>query len=182
MSDGIVIDANIIPKFCQELRRDGGPVYELVTQLCDLCGIATCDQIEIEWEDVCSDVWFLEWYTDALKNGFVRKIELKPLSSQIKKKMRNDYGFPDDDVIYVRCARSTEKTKYIMTENYHFYDPKCLAQSAQAKQRAREKREGRFCRFLLEQFGIHVGTPEQCRDDFSQGQTDLVSAESPLAT
>ena len=168
MSDGIVIDANIIPQFSQELRKDAGHIYEIITWLSQNCGIATNDYISNEWDDVCSDHWFQDWYTDELKNGRIRKINSKRISFDKKKTMRIKYGFPTNstDYQYIVCAYSTKNTKYIMTENYHFYDPKCLRQTIHARRRSRDDRNGLFCSFLINKLGIRVGMPNHCVSDF----------------
>ena len=169
MSDGIVIDASIIPKFYQELRVERGFVYKIVTWLSNNCGIAINDFISNEWERLCSAPLFNDWYTDELKNGRIRKIGSTRIPEQYKRKMRDEYGFPcrSRDFKYIECAHSTDKTKYIMTEDYHFYDPKCDKQSRSRKQLARERRQGRFCKFLANALGIRVGMPIHCKSDFS---------------
>ena len=168
MSDGIVIDANIIPLFSQELRIDEGIIYGIVYFLLNGCGLAIDDFIASEWEGVCKDVWFNEWYTDELKNGRIRKIESKKIDNHIKKRMRIEYGFPTKtmDIKYIECAYGTKTTKYVMTLNYHFFDPKCIGQSIQYRKRARENREGAFCKHVLRVLGVRIGMPEHCILDF----------------
>ncbi len=169
MSDGVVIDANIIPPLSIQLRNDSGPIYELVTWLCNNVGLGINDFIDQEYTDLCSSQWFVDWYTDQIKNGNIRYIESKSLPNGCKKKMGNDYGFPiknSKDLKYIICAFSTDKTKYIVTENFDFYDPKCYGQSIEARDRVKKKRRGPFCIFLKKKLGITVGTPEHCISDF----------------
>ena len=169
VSDGIVIDANIIPQFYQEFIKDAGALYDIITWLSYNCGIATNDFINDEWERVCSAPAFLDWCADQLKNGRMRKINSQPIQTQVKKKMRIKYGFPCSslDLKYIECAASTQSVKYIVTEDYDFYDPMCKGKTKQAKKQAREHRQGRFCRFLLDNLGVRVGMPKHCKVYFS---------------
>jgi hypothetical protein len=168
MPDGIVIDANIIPQFYKELKASQGQLYRIVDWLSNNCGIAINDHIAVEWENVCKAQLFLDWYADELKNGRIRKVSCKPLPINYPKKRMIDYGFPhtSTDIQYIECAYSTDRTKYIMTENYDFFDPKCKTMAIKARKRAREDRQGRLCRFLLKKLGIRVGMPTHCRIDF----------------
>ncbi len=169
MSDGIVIDANIIPKFYKELSIDSGYHYHLITWLSRNRGIAVNDYILCEWESVCSAPVFMDWITDELKNGRIRKIDSQPISRQIARKMRIDFGFPCHslDLKYIECSNASQSTKYIMTENYDFYEPKCKRMSSNYKQRVREQRQGTFCGFLLAVLGIKVGMPVHCKADLN---------------
>ena len=168
MSDGVVIDANIIPEFYTNYKVKNGLVYHVIIWLSNNVGIAINDQIAAEWKEVCSADLFLAWYTDQLKLGNIRNVECTNISRAIIKKMITTYGFPARslDIHYIRCAYSTKSVKYIMTYNYDFYDPKCQRSTIHAKNKARECRDGRFCRFLLRQLGIRVGMPLHCKADF----------------
>lgn len=167
MADGVVIDANIIPDFYTEYKKGSGLVYDVVVWISINNGIAINEHIATEWKNICSADLFLTWYTDQLKLGTIRKIECGNISRDIKKKMVM-YGFPVNtrDIHYIRCAYYTESTKYIMTYNYDFYDPICQRSTIQARIRARELRQGGFCKFLLDKLGISVGMPQHCKSDF----------------
>lgn len=169
MPDGVVIDANIIPDFYRQYRVKIGLVYEVVIWITDNVGVAINDHIATEWKNTCSAGLFLEWYTDQLKLGKIRKIECGIICNAIVKKMVNNHGFPaySRDIHYIRCAYFTDSIKYIMSYNYDFYEPRCKAQSVQARLRAREQRSGGFCRFLLRHLGIRVGMPLHCKSDFN---------------
>ena len=168
MPDGVVVDANIIPDFYREYVEGSGLVYEVVVWISANTGIVINDHIAAEWKNTCSADLFLTWYTDQLKLGTIRRIECGNVSRVIKRKMINVYGFPayTRDIHYIRCAYYTESVKYIMTYNYDFYDPVCQRSTSQAKRRARELREGRFCEFLSAELGISVGMPQHCKSDF----------------
>ena len=168
MADGVVIDANVIPHFYTEYMKGNGLVYEVVVWISINTGIAINDHIATEWRNICSADLFITWYADQLKLGNIRKIECGNISRDTKKKMINMYGFPANsyDIHYIRCAYYTESTKYIMTYNYDFYEPKCQRSTIQARSRARELRQGRFCKFLLTELGISVGMPQHCKSDF----------------
>lgn len=167
MSDGVVIDANIIPEFYRDYKAKGGFVYHVIIWLSNNVGIAINDQIATEWKEVCSADLFLTWYTDQLKLGNIRNIKCGNISRAIIKEMIITYGFPARslDIHYIRCAYYTKSVKYIMTYNYDFYDPRCRRSTIGARRRARECREGRFCRFLSRQLGISVGMPLHCKAD-----------------
>lgn len=169
MTDGVVIDANIIVDFYREYRGKNGPVYEVVIWIKDNVGIAINDHIATEWKNTCSADLFLTWYTDQLKLKKIRNVECGSLCDAIVKKMVNNHGFParSFDIHYIRCAHFTDSTKYIISYNYDFYEPGCRCQSIQARRRAREQRLGRFCNFLLRQLGIRVGMPSHCKSDFN---------------
>lgn len=168
MADGVVIDANIIPAFYSDYRVKNGLIYEVLIWITANLGIAINEHIASEWKQVCSADLFLTWYTDELKVGNIRKIECGNLSGGIIKKMRIKYGFPvySADIHYIRCAYYTDAIKYIMTYDYDFYEPRCRKSSIRDKRRARECRQGRFCKFLLRYLGIHVGMPSHCKKDF----------------
>jgi hypothetical protein len=168
MGDGVVIDANIIPDFYREYRVKFGVTYDAVIWIKDNIGIAINAQIATEWKQVCSADVFITWYTDQLKLGTIRNIECRNLPKHIVKRMVQDYGFPGNtlDIHYIKCAYNTDKTKYIITLNYDFYEPSCRKSSIRERNRAREKREGRFCQFLKKRFLIRVGLPEHCKKDF----------------
>lgn len=169
MPDGVVIDANIIPDFYKEYCIRKGNIYNIVIWIKNNIGIVVNAQISTEWKQVCSTDIFLTWYTDQLKLGTIRNIICDNLPKHLIKKMVQDYGFPANtlDIHYIRCAYYTEKTRYIITLNYDFYEPSCRKGSLKERNRAREKREGRFCRFLSDKTHIRVGMPEHFRKDFS---------------
>ncbi|MGA8849378.1 MAG: hypothetical protein WB564_06110 [Dehalococcoidia bacterium] len=168
MSDGIVVDANVIPDFYRELCVNNGCVYRTVIWLSEKCGIVASDKVLIEWENVCSAQVFIEWLADQLKAGGVRRIQCKKIDRRIVKRMRVDCGFPckDRDLEYIQCAHATASERYIVTEDIDFYDPRAKGGEASIKRWAREERCGQFCRFLLRRLGIKVGTISHCREDF----------------
>jgi hypothetical protein len=168
MSDGVVIDANVIPVFYQEYLCGSGPVFDVVAWISTNIGIAINDHIAAEWENTCSADLFMAWYADQLKLGTIRKIVCGGISRSIVRKMIDRYGFParSRDIHYIRCAYYTHPTKYIVTYNYDFYEPTCQQGTIQARARARELRHGRFCNFLSRELGISVGMPQHCKADF----------------
>lgn len=168
MANGVVIDANIIPVFYGEYKKRSGVVYDVVLWILINTGIAINEHIATEWKNTCGADIFLKWYTKQLELGTIRKVECGNIGMDAKKKMIM-YGFPVNtrDVHYIRCAYYTESTKYIMTYNYDFYEPKCQRSTIQARSRARELRQGKFCRFLSKELGISVGMPQHCKLDFN---------------
>lgn len=168
MSDGVVVDASIIPNFYRELCVDDGCVYRTVIWLSERCGIVASNKVLAEWEGVCSAQVFVEWLTDQLKVGGVRRIQGRKIDWRIVKKMRLDCGFPceDRDLEYIQCAHATESKRYIVSEDMDFYDPRAKSGEASMKRWAREERCGQFCRFLLRHLKIRVGTLRHCREDF----------------
>lgn len=168
MSDGIVVDASIIPDFYRELSFGDGVVSQVVGWLTERCGIVASDKVLEEWENVCCAQEFVEWLTDQIKEGGVRRIEGKKLDRGTVKRMRVNCGFPckDCDLEYIECAHATRSIRYIVSQDMDFYDPMAKKTSVRMKRWAREQRQGQFCRFLLRQLGIRVGTIEHCKEDF----------------
>jgi hypothetical protein len=170
MADGVVIDANLIPDFYKDYKVKSGLVYIVVTWFTDNVGIAINGQIAAEWKNVCSADLFLSWYTDQVKLGKIRNIECRkiPREREVVKEMVNSHGFParTGDLHYIRCAYNTDRTKYIATNNYDFFEPACKRASSQARHRAREMRQGYFCQYLHKKLGIRVGTVHHCKSDF----------------
>jgi hypothetical protein len=168
MPDGVVVDANLIPDFYKEYKIKSGLVYTVVTWFTENVGIAINGQIAAEWKQVCSADLFLSWYTDQVKLGKIRNIQCANIPRKVLKAMGNVYGFPvyTRDVHYIRCAYYTDRTKYIATNNYHFYEPTCMRATSGARYRARELRQGGLCRYLHKELGIRVGTAHHCKTDF----------------
>lgn len=168
MSDGVVVDANVIKDFYRELCINDGCVYRAVIWLSETYGIVASDKVLVEWENVCSAQVFIEWLADQLKLGGVRRIQGKRIDRQVVKKMYLDCGFPcrDRDLEYIQCAHATVSRRYIVTEDIDFYDPRAKDGEASIKRWAREERHGQFCRFLLRRLRIRVGTVRHCREDF----------------
>ena len=167
MSDGAVIDANVMQGFYQELCSGEGCVYEVVCWLCNTRGIVASDTVLTEWECVCAAEVFRDWLADQMKTGGLKKVAGKKLDRGVVRKMRVDCGFPcrSRDIEYIKCANATTSTRYIVSEDMDFYDPTLKQADAKMKGWARDDRQGRFCRFLLDRLGIRVGTIAHCKAD-----------------
>ena len=87
MTDGIVVDANIIPNFYKELCVSQGCIYETIIWISDRYGIVASNKVLAEWEDVCRAQEFVEWLTDQLKEGGIKRIQGKKIDRGIVKKM-----------------------------------------------------------------------------------------------
>jgi hypothetical protein len=68
-------------------------------------------------------------------------------------------GFPNDqfEYTYIGVANST-KTRYIVSVDMHFFEPKDKKAGEKAKYRSRDERRGKVCRYLREKMKIRVGT------------------------
>lgn len=166
--DGIVIDANIISEFYKEFIIDGGDLYDLINYILDNCGVVFTDLIHHEWISTCNNYVITEWITDGLKLGKIRYINPQ-LDRDIIKKLHIKYGLPRNkshDIEYIRCANVT-LTKYILTNDIDFFDPKLKNDASKAKKDAKIKRNGKLCMFLLKKLKIRVGTPHHCVNDFN---------------
>jgi hypothetical protein len=170
MPDGVVVDANLIPDFYRDYKSKSGLVYTVVIWFTENVGIAINRHIAAEWKDVCSADLFLSWYTDQVKLGKIRNVECGKIhrEREVLKEMVITHGFPAHtrDVHYIRCAYYTERTKYIVTNNYDFFEPACKGASSGARYRAREMRQGHFCQYLYKKLGIRVGTAHHSKSDF----------------
>lgn len=169
MTDGVVIDANIISRFYLQLLTENGRLFRMVSCLSASYGLAVSDRILCEWENACSAQVMIEWITDGLKEGWIRYV-IPVLAANIMKEIYLTYGLPrkSRDMEYIKCANVTV-VKYIVSEDMDFYDPRLKRANGKAKQRARDLRKGRLCRFLRRALGIRAGTPAHCCCDFGIG-------------
>lgn len=165
--DGIVIDANIISEYYKEFIIDEGDLYDLINCILDNYGVVFTDLIHHEWISTCNNYVIKEWITDGLKLGKIRYIHPQ-LDRAIIKKLHTKFGFPkkSHDIEYIKCANVT-LTKYILTNDIDFFDPKLKNDTIKAKKDAKINRMGKLCRFLLKELKIRVGTPHHCVNDFN---------------
>ena len=170
--DGIVIDANIISKFYKEFIIDEGDLYDLINWILDNCGVVFTDLIYHEWISTCNNYVIKEWITDGLKLGKIRYTNPQ-LDRAIIKKLHINLGLPkkkngkkSHDIEYIKCANVT-LTKYILTDDIDFFDPKLKNAKGKKKIDAKINRNGKLCRFLLKELKIRVGTPHHCVNDFN---------------
>lgn len=165
MTDGVVIDANVISSFYKEFLDDEGDLYDTINWILVNRGIATSDLIIAEWTATCRNDVLKSWITDNLKLGKIKYVNPE-LDHSIVKKLSLKYGLPKSrDVEHIKCANVTS-TKYILTNDIHFFDPKLHSASQKAKKHAKNERKGQLCIFLRKQLGIIVGIPDHCVDDF----------------
>jgi hypothetical protein len=100
-----------------------------------------------------------EWVVQALKEGKIKPV-VPLFPENHRKKLRIDCGFPEGQFegAYIAVANVTQ-TRYIVTVDMHFFEPKHKDADENAKRRSRDERKGSVCRYLMEQMHIRVGTP-----------------------
>jgi hypothetical protein len=165
---GVAVDAVIISHYIKEYVQETGPLLELVDRMLARFGMVVDDKSKIisEWGQHSLKPVFTEWVTDKLKNGYVRKVHAC-LPPDAVKKIHTHYGLPTQrsrDIEYIRCANVTT-TRYILSEDIDFFDPKAKGGSATRKRKARDERCGALCNFLRKKLNITVGCPSHCRAD-----------------
>lgn len=136
--DGIVVDAHVM-----QIVKDTIPLYEVeeiddsqnyeicscINWILENCGIAINDYIETHWEQRCGkkekNIAFWTWYAEQY-NDYGRIIpydEVKCISSSKKKAIRTSFT-PKYDCFfwqYLNCANSTEKPRFILTNDYSLF-------------------------------------------------------------
>jgi hypothetical protein len=168
LTEGIVVDANIISSFIEEEKGEHKDVYFIITAIKNKYGFAINNIIEQEWRNTAGNEFFKYWFDDALIHEKIRYVsETKKLSKPEKKEIAQKYGFPlkgSRDIHYIICAINTDK-RYIYTDDIHFFDPKQKTSDPTHQERIKKDRSGRFCRYLKNQFDITVGRTEHCPCD-----------------
>ena len=175
MSDGVSVDANVMALFAKSFLpnkadTDVLEVKEVVGKIRSTVGfvIDSGGKIQHQWSATCG--WktgnpFREWFVQSLKDGKIRPV-VALLPEENRKKLRVDYGFPSDqfEETYIGVANATA-TRYIMTGDMHFFEPKHRDADEKAKSRSRDTREGAVCRYLLNQMKIRVGTVAHAKQE-----------------
>lgn len=168
MSQGIVVDANIVAQFIhQHIIQSPGAAKRFIERAAVSHGLAVDDtlRIEQEWFSTCGSPYLKEWFVSKLYEKAIRRVT-PTIADQHKKKLLNELGLPRKgyDLVCISTANATE-IKYIVTEDMHFYDPKLKRADEKAKCRAREHRCGALCRYLRCSMGIRVGMLHHADND-----------------
>ena len=163
MEKGVVIDANIINRFQEDYVKEG-KIFITVDTILHNVGLAICDIIEHEWRKHFSHQYMEEWLTDEIKKGRIRYV--KPnMNPDAIKKIRTRFGLNNSrDLTYIKCANSTS-TKYILTEDIDFYDPKKKRTNPTERKKVMNQRKGVLCKYLKHVHKITVGMLQHCCDD-----------------
>lgn len=160
MKDGVTIDACVMRDFMEEfLANVMGTSRVLVEDVTAGVGLAI-DQggkIKHEWLTTCQSPYFREWYAKQLYMG--RIAEITPSIPEQHKKALLGLGLPPDgfDKVYIAVANNT-RTRYIVSCDMDFFDPKLKKGDERAKSRARDDRRGAVCHYLRREMNIVVGT------------------------
>lgn len=171
MPDGVAVDACVVREYDIEVRQNRqGPATMLIDRIRAGVGFALDEgrKIEHEWLSTCQGPFLREWFVAQLQNGRIRTVR-PSVPAQHKKKIVLGLGFPATgyDLVYVGVANSTT-TKYIVSIDMHFFDPKVKASDEAAKNRARDDRCGPVCRYLRTRMGIRVGTILHALDEIPE--------------
>jgi hypothetical protein len=163
--DGVVVDASIIKQFHQELIDMSGATYTTIIWVANNRGLIISDKILQQWRSVAGSQMFEHWMTNEQLAGRLKPIESPSLDPGLERKITIDFGFPRDDLEYIRCANVTV-TKYIICVDMHFYEPSAKREDQKYKTYVRDGRNGSLCVFLRRKLSIIVGTIEHCCADF----------------
>lgn len=169
MSNGIVVDANVMNQFTQALINDlNNDVRFLISSIRGTHGFAVDDrgQIEQQWRNTCGHRLFGEWLVQGLKEGVVRMVTARIDEGQ-RKKLRIDLGFPTGgyEGTYVAVAAAAIP-HYIVTDDIDFWEPKYKKADEKKKAETKADRSGGVYKFLTKKIGVEVGTVLQAITDF----------------
>ncbi|MBI1956741.1 MAG: hypothetical protein HYS38_10135 [Acidobacteria bacterium] len=161
MGDGVVVDACVMRQFNEDTRANTrGPAKLLVDGIADSLGFAVDEgrKIEQQWLTTCQGLFLQEWFISQLYHGHIRAVR-PTIQEQHKKKLHLKLGFPPSgyDRVYIGVANVTQ-TRYIVSGDMDFYDPKLKQANENAKSRARDARCGAVCQYLKNKMKIAVGT------------------------
>lgn len=162
------MDANVIVEFSKNfIWNETSDTRMLVEAIIKGPGFAIDEggKIRQQWLDTCcgnrkqSPFW--EWFFQGLKEGYIKKVAAD-LKVQHKKFLRTKCGFPDDryELTYIEVANLTS-TRYVISEDIHFFEPKLKRAKATVKLKAKQSRKGCVCRYLHRTIDIMVGTVNQ---------------------
>lgn len=172
MSDGFTIDANMARVIYDHLiMEENGDRHVLADAIeyvlnmgfvFDMRREGGTSIIEHEWNNTLNNQVMREFIADMMKQGKLQYVDPR-LDQGIKRRIRVDFGCDENrDITYIGCASNTVQ-KYLISDDFHHYDPKCPARNREAMKR---DRTGALCRYLRRELGITVGRFEHCRCDF----------------
>jgi hypothetical protein len=172
VSNGIVVDANVMSQFTQSLiREENTPARFLIESIEATIGFAIDKrgQIQQQWRNTCGHRLFGEWLIGGLKKGTVRMVDAS-LDLAHRKKLCIDKGFPNGgyELTYVAVAAKAPP-HHIVTDDIDFWEPKYKKAEERTKTAAKECRSGTVCKYLSKKLGIRVGTVVQTIADFNFG-------------
>ena len=169
MADGMTVDSNVISAYIPEYIREQGEVFETIETILGKIGIALTRTIEWEWKSTCPGLVLVEWLTDQIKKGRIVYVTEEKVPRNVMTTLIQKYGFPvkSRDRRYISCAYGTD-TKYILSEDIDFFDPKAKCASEKMKRRVKTLRGGALCKYLKKELGITVGCLCHCKEDFPE--------------
>ena len=164
MTDGVVLDANVINAWYRQYLVQNGDLFQLVRLLCETVGLAADAQGKMrhEWEQQGDYLSIRDWIDDEMKVGHIRLVRCRPLDNHAKHlhiKLGLDRHSPD--AVYVWCSYAT-RLRHILSWDIDLYDPKAKGDGAQ-RQLLMKERRGSVCRYLERKLAIRVCTGDQCR-------------------
>jgi hypothetical protein len=184
LSDGVSVDACVMVLFAKSFRPGNAEpgvaeAKALVTRIRSTIGFAldAGGKIQHQWLAGCGSKAggpFCEWFLQSVKEGRIRPV-VPSLPEEHRKQLRIALGFPPGqfEETYIGVANVTA-TRYILTEDMDFFEPKHKNADAHAKCRSRDERQGGVCRYLLQRMKIRVGT-------IAHAECELWEASQPAA-
>lgn len=166
--NGVVADTNIMKYYYDDVSHDEENFRRtLIETICDSCGFVIDEQIQWEYRLKINTIGFLDWLGTMMLEGKIDLINERretKISPSNKRSIHEDYGLPRNnskDIHFIICANHTD-IKYILTNDIDFFDPRMKNASSEEKERIKNQRTGRLCRFLERELGILVGLPDHC--------------------
>lgn len=167
MSDGIVVDANVMQGFTRsriiETASDDRTVVELIAESHSFA-IDVGGKMQNQWLETCGATYFGEWFFQNLREGVIKPVAAK-LHESHKKKLAIECGMPQKrEIFYVAVAVVTQK-RYIVTRDMDFWEPKDKESDSGTREKIQLSRKGCVCRYLRKTLGVTVATPSMARQE-----------------
>lgn len=146
------------------IAKVNSPARSLVERIQSTYGfvIDAGGKVQQQWLATCDQVYFRQWFSDALKLGTIRLVAAK-LPQQHAKHLRITCGMPTKDFPFVTVANAAQP-HYVVSEDIDFWEPTYKQCDEETKARTKANRQGCVCRYL-KRIGVTVGTVNQASGD-----------------
>lgn len=162
LSDGVVVDANVMAGFTKnrisETTSDDSAIVDLIVASSSFA-IDDAGKMQNQWFETCGHTYFGEWFIQQVKDGVVKSVSAK-LQESHKKKLTIECGMPQkSELFYVAVAAATQK-RYIVTRDIDFWEPKHKKSDSGTREKIQLERKGCVCRYLQKTLKVSVATPQ----------------------